>query len=236
MRTIALDLPGHGDSPWMEEAYTIDSLVDRVLGVVESLGEPVGLIGASLGGLISLLIAGERAADLCRALVLVDVAPRIEKDGRRRIIEFMLARPDGFASLDEAAAAVAAYNRERRRPPRPDGLRKNLRQAEDGRWRWHWDPKLLSDRMAVETGSEARFERAAIGVTAPTLLARGSLSDVLSSAGRRRFLELVPHAISTDVAAAGHMIAGDNNNSFSAVVAAFLADCDPSGPPSAGRG
>src|SRR5690606_39972500 len=47
-----------------------------------------------------------RSSDL---LVLVDVVPRLEPDGLRRIREFMQAHIDGFASLEEAAAAVARY-------------------------------------------------------------------------------------------------------------------------------
>ena len=53
---------------------------------------------------------------------------------------FMLERAEeGFATLDEVADSIAAYQPHRERPTNLDGLRKNLRLGEDGRWRWHWD-------------------------------------------------------------------------------------------------
>ena len=62
--------------------------------VVAQFAEPPPiLVGASLGGLTSLLLAGERSTGLPRAaVVLVDVAPRIEQEGADRITAFMLAR------------------------------------------------------------------------------------------------------------------------------------------------
>ena len=56
--------------------------------------------------------------DTARGLVLVDVAHRLEESGRERIGDFMIGSVDGFASLEEAADAIAAYNPHR---PRPDG-------------------------------------------------------------------------------------------------------------------
>ena len=56
-----------------------------------------------------------------------DIAPRVEPQGVERILDFMGAHPDGFASLAEAADAVAAYVPHRPRPKDLNGLRKNLR-------------------------------------------------------------------------------------------------------------
>ena len=78
--------------------------------------------------------------------MLVDVTPRLEPGGVLRIISFMTDRPEGFASLEEAADAVAAYREHRARPSDLAGLAKNLRRGDDGRWRWHWDPKFLEPR------------------------------------------------------------------------------------------
>jgi pimeloyl-ACP methyl ester carboxylesterase len=223
-RALALDARGHGDSDWSEAShYRIDDFADDVVAVVEQVGPPAALVGASLGGLTSLLVAGERMPELTWALVLVDVAPRIEDAGRQRIVDFMLSRPDGFADLDEAADAVEAYARHRPRPRDPRGLKKNLRQGEDGRWRWHWDRRLFTGDFPLRTDDEPRFERAARAVRVPTLLVRGALSDVLSADGRDRFQELVPHAVSSDIPAAAHMVAGDNNVHFGTVVGDFLS-------------
>ncbi len=225
MNAVALDLRGHGESGWSEEEeYELDSFVDDTVSVIRALGRPAALVGASLGGLTSLLLAGERDAELCWALVLVDVAPRIEPEGRRRIVEFMLARPEGFASLEEAVDEVERYARHRPRPRDHRGLLRNLRQGDDGRWRWHWDRRMFTGSHPLNTTNEARLEAAALRVQVPTLLVRGALSDILSSAGEQRFLELVPHALAANVAGAGHMVAGDNNVLFSTVVVDFISD------------
>src|SRR5690606_40599381 len=121
------------------------------------LPRPPVLVGASLGGLASLVAVAESGEQerTARALVLVDVAHRIEDEGRDRIGAFMTGHLDGFASLEEAADAIAAYNPHRPRPKDLSGLAKNLRQREDGRWVWHWDPAFVQGQRgsADETRS-----------------------------------------------------------------------------------
>ena len=101
------------------------------------------VVGASLGGLTAILLAGELAPGIARGVVLVDIVPDMEVAGAERIRTFMSDRATlGFASLDEVADAVAAYNPHRTGPTDPSGLRKNLRER-DGRLYWHWDPAFL---------------------------------------------------------------------------------------------
>jgi pimeloyl-ACP methyl ester carboxylesterase len=225
--SIALDARGHGDSDWAPDGdYGTDGLVADLAAVVAALdgAEPPLLIGASMGGMTSLMGQGERG-DLARALVLVDIVPRVERDGVARIMAFMGANPDGFASLDEVAEAVRAYNPHRKRPPNPEGLRKNVRQREDGRWYWHWDPAFL--RIGSEPRRSTSHERAiaaAAAVTVPTLLVRGAQSDIVSDEGVAELLELIPGARHVDVSATGHMVAGDDNDVFTRTVLDFLAD------------
>jgi pimeloyl-ACP methyl ester carboxylesterase len=156
--------------------------------------------------------------------VLVDVAPRIESAGAARIGDFMRANPDGFASLREVSDAVAAYNPHRERPAGLDGLRKNVRLREDGRWYWHWDPAFLRPAGSAGPGDARRLADAARAVTIPTLLVRGRQSDVLSAEGAAEFLRLVPGARFVDVSGAGHMVAGDDNDIFTREVIEFLSE------------
>jgi non-heme chloroperoxidase len=223
---LAMDLRGHGDSSWCAEGnYSIDALADDLRAVVRHVGGRPVLVGASLGGLTALIAQGEHPEPLGSGLVMVDVAPRLEPSGVARIVDFMTGHPDGFASLDEAADAVAAYAAHRPRPRDPKGLEKNLRLGPDGRYRWHWDPRMMSgDRRPGATRDPTRLEEAARTLTIPTLLVRGRQSDVLSEAGVRAFLELVPHARYVDVSSAGHMVAGDRNDAFTRAVVEFLAE------------
>jgi pimeloyl-ACP methyl ester carboxylesterase len=135
---------------------------------------------------------------------------------------------DGFASLEDAADAIAEYQPHRPRPTDLTGLSKNLRLSDDGRWRWHWDPAFLDFRAGNGATEHARdrhhgeLEDFARELTKPTLLVRGHLSDLVTDAEVAEFLELVPHAEYVDVAGAAHMIAGDKNDVFTEAVVSFL--------------
>lgn len=227
---VSVDLRGHGDSDWAPDGdYTLDAFRDDLVAVCGGLDAPV-MIGASLGGTSSLAALGHTADDPCgRALVLVDVAPHIEMSGAERIRRFMTEHvDDGFGSLEEVADAVHTYNPHRPRPKDLDGLRKNVRLREDGRWYWHWDPAFMT-RRPLDDETRARLvdptvlEDAARTLTVPTLLVRGRQSDLLSEEGARDFMALVPHAEFAAVGGAGHMVAGDRNDAFNDAVVGFLA-------------
>lgn len=221
---IAFDLRGHGDTDWAPDGdYTLDAHVADLRAAVTVLDEPPVLVGASLGGMTSLLALAADPA-LARGLVLVDVTPTTERAGTAEITDFMRSGTAGFATLDEAAAAVAAYNPHRTRPPRPEGLKKNLRRR-DGRWFWHWDPRLLDSRQTdprTLDDNARRAREAARGLTVPTLLVRGRQSRVVSTAGAEELLSLVPSARLVDVDGAGHMVAGDDNDVFGEHLLDFL--------------
>jgi len=233
-RVIALDLRGHGDSAWPETAaYEIDDFAGDLHAVIARLGRPPVVVGASLGGIMALATQGRVARQLYAAVALVDITPRMEPDGVERIVGFMLAHPDGFATLDDAADAVAAYLPHRRRPASIDGLRRSLTEHADGRWRWRWDPRFLTSKPEFADRDPAAIRRrtddmqhaltdAAARLTVPTLLVRGAMSDVVSPDSVRHFLDAVPHATYVDVEDASHMVAGDRNDLFTAALLDFL--------------
>ncbi|MDT5013504.1 MAG: hypothetical protein QOH57_5121 [Mycobacterium sp.] len=219
---VALDSRGHGDSEWAPNAeYALEVLRDDVRRVVDEIGRPVVLIGASMGGLTGILVAHEAGPDKVTKLILVDVVPRFEKGGSARIREFMFSNIDGFETLEEAADAVAAYLPHRPRPRSPEGLRKNLRRR-DGRWYWHWDPNLMTKPGDDPQLRVQKMERAAIALKIPILLIRGKLSDVVSPAGVKHFLDTVPGAEFVELSEAGHTAAGDDNDAFTDAVVQFV--------------
>ncbi len=232
---IAYDARGHGDSAWSEQGdYSPDALVGDLAAISATLSAPPILIGASMGGLTSMVALGESGAGFARALVLVDIAARLESTGVARVLDFMAAHTGGFADLDEAAEAVSNYNPQRSRPAGPAGLSKNLR-FRNGRWYWHWDPRFLKHASATQAGEalvqQERRESAARLICAPTLLVRGGSSDVVSPEGALALLDVIPHAELADVAEAGHMVVGDRNDLFSATVIDFLHRNAPPGGP-----
>jgi pimeloyl-ACP methyl ester carboxylesterase len=221
---VSLDLRGHGESDWSPAgAYDLEDFVRDLVAVAGSLPRRPVVVGASLGGMAALCAEGESQAPLLAAVVLVDVTPRLEPRGVLRIISFMTDRPEGFASLEEAADSIAAYRAHRPRPSDLAGLAKNLRRGDDGRWRWHWDPKFLSrERQPGNILTPDRLLDAARGLRVPTLLVRGKLSDVVSLESAAEFREAAPHARFVDVSGAGHMVAGDRNDHFTEAVIDFL--------------
>lgn len=221
------DLRGHGDSDWAPDGdYTTDAMVEDLDAVCAEIGRPPVLVGASMGGMVGLVSEGSLRPGRLHALVLVDVAPQLEQAGVERIVGFMSAAPDGFATLEEAADAIAAYRPNRARPSKLDGLRKNLRRGEDGRWRWHWDPAFLSAKSRDGRSDVDTLGDAARNLAVPTLLVRGRMSDMLSLEGVATFREQCPHARFVDIADAGHMVVGDRNDAFTQAVIDFVDQLD----------
>jgi pimeloyl-ACP methyl ester carboxylesterase len=219
---VAIDSRGHGDSDRAPGAdYAIETLTADVMHVLDVIGRPVTLIGASMGGLTGILVANRAGPKRVERLVLVDVVPRFDKGGSARIREFMFAHVHGFDTLEEAADAVAAYLPWRTKPRSPEGLKKNLR-LRDGRWFWHWDPAFLTKPQDDPHLRIEKIERAAMDLQIPILLIRGKLSDVVSPEGVQDFLAKVPHAEFVELPNAGHTAAGDDNDAFSDVVMAFV--------------
>jgi pimeloyl-ACP methyl ester carboxylesterase len=169
---VALDMRGHGESAWCPDGrYRVADFAADLALVLTQLPRPPVVVGASLGGITSLLYA------------------------------------EGHEDLES--------------------LRRVVREHPDGRYRWHWDPKFMSETGPAEVADNARLMRAAGTLKVPTLLVRGRESDVISLEGVREFREAAPHAEFVDVSGAGHMVAGERNDAFTEAVQDFLDRHDP---------
>ncbi|MCG7597093.1 alpha/beta fold hydrolase [Mycobacterium sp. C3-094] len=222
LHVVALDSRGHGDSDRSPDArYSVDALSADTVAVLDQIGRPTVLIGASMGGLTGIQAARDAGPQRVTGLVLVDVVPRYEKDGSARIRDFMFSHVHGFDSLSDAADAVAAYLPHRTRPQNPEGLKKNLRHR-NGRWYWHWDPAFLTAPHDDPFLRVEQLEQAAVELTIPILLIRGKLSDVVSEEAVADFLQKVPGAEFVELSGAGHTAAGDDNDAFTDAVVSFV--------------
>lgn len=230
MTAITVDLRGHGESEWVSSGnYAFDNFCEDVVAITRSVRKMYqtdpSAVGASLGGLSS-LAAEARFGPLLNALTLVDITPRMDPDGVAKIQGFMGERmEEGFASLDEAAAAIAKYLPNRRRPTSHDGLRKNLRLGPDGRYRWHWDPAFITSKTGINSGTAAFMDdlmSRVPGMHVPILLTRGMQSELVHDHHAREFVSLAPNASYIDIGGAGHMVAGDKNDIFCDAILEFL--------------
>lgn len=228
---INLDARGHGNSDWSPTAdYSLQAMASDLCAVIATLPSSPALVGASMGGITSLYAVGNGKPTLASALVLVDVVPRVDAGGGKKIGDFMRANPDGFATLEQAADAVSAYNPHRPRPKDISGLMKNLRLRDDGRLHWHWDPRFVQNEKRMEPPQFAEvLLEAADRVRIPSLLVRGMQSDIVSEAGVEEFRRHLPSLEVFDVAGAGHMVAGDRNDAFNDGVIRFLQRHRPHG-------
>jgi pimeloyl-ACP methyl ester carboxylesterase len=221
-RAISYDARGHGDSTWASDGnYAIGALAGDLRTIVSGIDGPVALVGASMGGLTAFYALGGSALPQTRALVMVDVVLRPDRAGSERVRRFMTANPDGFASLEEVADAIASYNPHRPRPRNLSGLLKNVRLGADGRYRWHWDPAFLGGSWDID-GREQLLSAVSSQITVPTLVLRGEHSDVVGDDGVESMRRLMPQVVVEDIHGAGHMIAGDSNSTFLTAIARFL--------------
>jgi non-heme chloroperoxidase len=222
-RVVAMDLRGHGDSDWAADAdYSIDAFVADITAVVAALPMPPVLVGASIGGIAALIAAAETLPCVARALVLVDVAPTMSEEGLARIRDFMSSGTRGFATVEDAADAIARYLPHRPRRP-AGGLGKHLRVGDDGRYYWHWDPAFhAASPQRSAAGMLARMGVAARSIGIPTLIITGARSEVVSRDSALDLARMIPGAQSIEIAGAGHMVAGDDDEVFDASVGRFV--------------
>jgi pimeloyl-ACP methyl ester carboxylesterase len=229
-RCVSFDSRGHGESGRVPGGdYHMQQFADDLLSLARAQPQPPILVGASMGGLLGMVLAGEVRPAPFRAMVLVDITPRWETAGVERILAFMQAHPDGFADYAQASAQIAAYLPPGRARKREDQLRPLLREGEDGRLRWHWDPALLGGLVHESERYQPRLLAAAAGIDVPVLLLSGERSDVVSHATVDEFMALVPHARHVEVAGATHMLAGDANDAFTREIAAFIEQVQTAG-------
>jgi len=216
----ALDQRGHGDSGWASDGdYRIATQSGDVERLLDTTSPgPTVLVALSMGGLVALTVAARRP-DLVRALVVVDIAPEVQRGGVDNIRNFVAAT-DELDTFDDFVTRAHAFNPRRSLDNIRDRLRHNLRQLPNGRWTWKYDPALRNPARVGE-GMGDLWERAAT-IRCPVLIVRGGESDILAPEVAARFGTIVGAEVRT-VAGAGHSVMGDNPAGFLAAVEPFLA-------------
>jgi pimeloyl-ACP methyl ester carboxylesterase len=207
VRLIAMDVRGHGESAWSPDgAYQYADQAGDLAALVDQLGlRQFTLIGTSMGGIIAMTYAADHAGRLA-GLVINDIGPDPEA-GTQRITQTVGARPERFASLDEAMAyrrSISPITASRT----PDDQRELalgvLRPDADGSWRWKMDPAYITQRVQRGAPKRPPLWPVLAQVHAPTLVVWGSDSDVLSEQQARRMVETLPKGELVTVAGVGH--------------------------------
>lgn len=146
---LAIDLPGHGDSSWRDDAhYTPDALAEDVITALDAWTvRPQVLVGHSLGGLTAARVAALRP-DLVRAVVLVDIAPGIRSGGGPAELRAFFAGPSDWASRDELVDRALSFGLGGSRQQAERGVFLNSRVRPDGRVEWKHHFAQLANRAA----------------------------------------------------------------------------------------
>lgn len=225
-RGCTMDLRGHGESEWSEALrYGFDDYVGDLCAVIDRLGGPAVLVGASLGGHISLITAA-RYPDKARAIALADVTPWIDEDIGDAMRAALRRSATGFATLEEAAASVAAMRGVEPGGRSLDGLRRHLNEGEDGRFYWRWDVRLVDDDLLRGGGEGGLFQREAMRLNVPVLVMRAEHSTLTTPAEVEAFRAIRPDLRSVMIAGAGHMVTGDVNDAYADAILGFLGELD----------
>jgi len=218
---VALDQRGHGRSGPVRR-HGSRPMVDDVERLLDHLGwEDADLVGQSMGGVNGFLAAAAFPGRV-RRLIVIDIGPEPSAAGLARIRANAAGRPDTFASFDDA------YAESRRSFPLADDelLRSrvdhNLVCAGGGRWTWRTASELR-DGTALRDDHTAEEKWAAWGaVAAPTLLVRGSVSDVLTPDIVERMVAARPEVEVVTIEGASHSIPLDRPVELATVVKNYL--------------
>jgi pimeloyl-ACP methyl ester carboxylesterase len=231
-RVTLLDLPNHGHSPWTDRVDYLD-MAELVATELEHLGEPVTLVGHSMGGKVAMQLALRRP-ELLRALVVVDVAPvSYPPTGGRTDDEDEEASP--FAAYIEAMRAMDLGAVETRddadaalrdavpsRMVRSFLLQSLVREGlgTEGGWRWRLNLELLERDLGALRG----FPDPAPGASfdGPVLWIAGANSTYVLPEDRPHMDALFPATRLLRIKNAGHWVHSEQPEIFLETLRRFL--------------
>jgi pimeloyl-ACP methyl ester carboxylesterase len=220
--SLIFDMRGHGDSDWIDGGdYRIDSFAGDLECVLAQWARPVILVGASLGGLTAIIVTGEGNPHV-RATVLVDSVPLIDEGLVNDYLDWLSHASDaGFESPQEALTHLS-----RQFPdsvPSLASIERSMRQTPAGRWRWHWDHRIVVGATSSSAlGREEYLERCASRIRVPLLLVRAGASDFVKPEAIEHLRQCAPQLETAVLPGARHMIVGDDNLPFVELALPFL--------------
>ena len=230
-RVTLVDLPNHGHSPWTDRVDYLD-MAELLAAELEHLGEPVTLVGHSMGGKVSMQLALRRPELLC-ALVVVDIAPvEYPLQGGRTddpdeeaspfaaFIEAMRAMDlDRLTTRDDADAALRTAVPSRM--VRSFLLQSLVREGSGGDgWRWRLNLELLERDLGELRGFPSPPPGAAFD--GPVLWIAGANSAYVLDDDRPHMDALFPTARLVRIKNAGHWVHSEQPEVFLETLRRFL--------------
>lgn len=210
-QVIAVDMRNHGQSPWMD-SHGYDDLANDLAGVIHSLDAPVDVVGHSMGGKATMMLALQ-FPELVRRVVIADIAPVTYTHSQLPFIEKM--RQVDFSKVQrrsDAEVQLAALGVEK-------ALQSFFTQSLDiaGKgWLLNLDV-LERDMPKIMSFPEisAQFDGSALFLT-------GAASDYVLPEHRPAIRALFPHARFAKLPDAGHWLHADKPREFEASLRAYF--------------
>jgi pimeloyl-ACP methyl ester carboxylesterase len=215
-RVVCPDVAGRGRSERLRDAshyvvpqYVADmvTLIARVTAVGDETG--VHWFGTSMGGLIGMILASLPDSPIAR-LVLNDIGPTLDPAALARIGEY-IGQDVRFPTYEEGARYVREVSSSfgPHSEAEWDKLARDvLVQTPDGQWVRHYDLGLAKPFAAVTPERAAQDQQmlwaAYDAIRCPTLLVRGSQSDLLSRATADEMTRRGPKPRLVEFAGVGH--------------------------------
>jgi len=206
-RVICPDMPGRGKSEWLShpQDYGFPTYLAAVSTLIARLDvETVDWVGTSMGGLIGMLMAAQPGQPIGR-LVINDVGPLIAREGLERIASYVGLDPK-FADLP----ALEAYLRQVAASFGPLTAAQwrhlathSARKHREGGLGLAYDPAIATpfrEQPAADQDLWPVWDK----ITAPTLVIRGALSDLLRPRDAVAMTERGPRAKLIEFAGIGH--------------------------------
>lgn len=222
-RVLALDQRGHGDSEAPADAdYRIGAMAGDLAAFVDALGlGRFALLGHSMGGRVA-IVHTARHPQRVERLVLVDIGPDINPVGLERVRQIMAAAPERIESEEWAVQSVLGTNPFSDRDELRHRVRHGLRRGPDGALAWKYS-KGLRDMMREGRRDPIDLWEPLGRISCPTLLVRGTESDILSPETAKKMLQTLPDGRLVEVERAAHTVPGDRPHEFARIVRSFLA-------------
>lgn len=154
---LSIDLAGHGDSSWRDDArYVARTLAEDVVPALEAWTEaPQVLVGHSLGALTATAVAAARG-DLVRSLVLIDLTPGVDPAAGPAQMRAFFAGPTDWADREELVERALSFGLGGSREAATRGVYLNSRIRPDGRVEWkHHFAHLAAAAAASDAGASA---------------------------------------------------------------------------------
>jgi len=216
---LALDLPGHGHSDASPNGTSaLASHARDVQSALEQLAPGHhALVGMSLGGLVSLVVASERP-DLVSSLTLIDITPGVNAQKAKHITDFVNG-PSSFDDFDALLARTIEHNPTRSTSSLRRGILHNAIEQHDGTWVWRHQRHPKSELAAPDVGD--LWTRLGTLEMPVTLVRAMAASSVVDDDDEAELLRRLPNARVVRVANAGHSVQGDQPLELAALLSRF---------------